>query len=298
MSAALRGLTALGVALVLAGAGLTVAGAASAAPTPHRLLELAVSGAPSGGIAPGDRRVWPITVTLDAPTTGRLSLRVVASEPLTQDPGGLRFSLQSCDVAWTVSDPATASCASGRRTLLSEAPLASMSASTTHALGTIRPDQTRFYLGTLTLPADRPDAIASAAGQVDLAFAATEIAATPGGGTGDTSTDDSGDGTDGSGSDDGSDDGSADDGTDDVGSVVSDLIRGSGGGAAGGTGVDPASAIGGLSDWGFFSAFGFGKLAFAGPLLLALGLVLLVFIVILARRRRRDDEDEAAGVLA
>ncbi len=232
--------------------------------------------------------MWPITVTLDAPNSGRLSLRVVASEPLTQDPGGLRLSLQSCDVAWTVADPSSASCAAGRRTVLASTPLASMSSSTSLALGSIRPDQTRFYLGTLTLPADRPDSIADADGQVALAFAAIEIPDPPGGG-GDNSSGGSGDGegTDGT-------DGTSTDATDGDGSggLLADLIRGSGGN----DGADPASAIGGLSDWGLFSAFGFGKLAFVGPLLLALGLVLLVFLVILVRRRRREEDDERAVI--
>lgn len=294
MTAPLRALAALAVALTLSGAGLTVSTAATAAPpATHRLLELAVAGAPSGGIAPGERLVWPITVTLDAPSSGRLSLRVVASEPLTQDTGGLRFSLQSCDHAWVVSDPATATCPAGRSTLLPDAPLATANPSTSHDLGTLRPDQTRYLLGTLTLPAGRPDAIADADGQVDLAFAAREIM-TPGGGTGDTPTDDPGDG--GSGDGGATDDPGTGGGGDDVASPFGDLIRSLGGSGAA-TGPDPASAIGGLSDWGIFSAFGFGKLAFVGPLLLALGLVLLVFIVILARRRRRDEE-ESTAVLA
>lgn len=290
MTALLRGLTALAVALTLTGAGLTVTSAATAAPpSGYRMLDLAVSGAPSGDMAPGDRLVWPITVTLDAPNSGRLSLRVVASKPLTEDLGGLRFSLQSCDRPWVVADPSTATCPAGRGTVVADAPLASANPSTSIALGEIRPDQTRYFLGTLTLPADRPDALATAEGQVDLAFAAIEIAAS--GGDGGDGTD--ADGTDGTGTDgDGTDgDGTGADGTDDDGSTVADLIRGSGG-TAGATGPDPASAIGGLSDWGIFSAFGFGKLAFVGPLLLALGLVLLVFIVILARRRRREEDDE------
>jgi hypothetical protein len=189
MTILVRVLLVLSAVVVVVGASL-VAVAASAAPVPESgsngLLTLDADPYPAQNmtIARGDRLLWPVTVDLDAPSAGELTVRVVATQPLAEDAAALRFELASCEETWVLpSTPAgAATCAGGvGDVVIPEAPFATTDSARTWSLGDIVPDVPRYFLVTLSLPLSTPGALADEPAEVSFGFEAADAALSSGG---------------------------------------------------------------------------------------------------------------------
>lgn len=175
-----RAVVAVAALLVAAGAALTGV-AATAAPVPETgvngLLSLDADPYPAQDfvIARGERVLWPVTATLDAPTTGDLTLRITSGQPLAESAEGLRLALASCDEPWALTggSPPTATCDGGPGVVeIAEAALAATDATDVVPLGRIAPGVPRHFLVTLSLPLSTPGALAAEPAEVSLGFAA------------------------------------------------------------------------------------------------------------------------------
>ena len=188
MNALLRVLLVLAALVVAAGASL-VAVAATAAPVPETgasgWLTLDADPYPVEDltIARGDRVLWPVTATLDAPTAGELTVRITAEQPLAEDAAALRFELASCSAPWVLPSSPTGSavCAGGGAIVIPEAAFATTDETRYWSLGTIAPGEPRYFLVTLSLPLSTPGALADEPAEVGFGFTAgdAEVAADP-----------------------------------------------------------------------------------------------------------------------
>lgn len=170
-------------ALIMAAGASLVAVAATAAPVPENglngLLTLDADPYPAQNltIAPGERVLWPVTAELDAPTTGRLSVRVVSAASLAEDAGGLRFQFASCPESWLLpaTSTGTATCAGGSGdVVIADSAFATTDAGQVWQLGAIAPGVPRYFLVTLALPLSTPGALATESADVSLGFVAAD----------------------------------------------------------------------------------------------------------------------------
>ena len=174
---ALLGFATSGILVAVGAVLVAAAGSASAGTVPDG-GSLSVVAAPTvlsdDSMSPGDTIFWPINVGLNASTSGHLTLKVVASNPLATDPAGLRLALDSCTVPWTMgalaTDPPT--CAGTTKSIIPEQPFADISASKTWDIGTVARVSTLPMMATISLAGSVPTALQGAQGDMDFGFTA------------------------------------------------------------------------------------------------------------------------------
>lgn len=180
MSIVRRLLVAVAALVAAAGASVTAV-AASASPVPESgeagLLTLHADPYPAHDleIARGEHLLWPVTAELDAPTSGRLDVRIVSAEPLAKDEAGLRFTLASCREEWRLPavDGEPATCAGGPGdVIIHDSAFATTDEGEVWSLGPIAPGIPRFFLVTLALPLSTPGSLATESAHVSFGFTA------------------------------------------------------------------------------------------------------------------------------
>lgn len=178
-----RPLRLLGAALLAAGVAVSGAHAAAAFTAiaengmPGQ-LRLAWGDTPQfiDPIVPGEAYHWQIRATLDGSSSREFSLTLRAAGALVDDPMGLRIAISQCDHAFTrpADDP---TCATPVEVLLPTTRVAEVASPTTGDLWQLQPllvDQSRYFLVTISTPAEAADAgLEGLAGEVGFGFAAS-----------------------------------------------------------------------------------------------------------------------------
>lgn len=150
---------------------------------PGRLVVAIEPGGFDLELAPGDSAWWAITPGLDAATStdGTLSLDVEATGALATDPGGLRFRIRECGVAWSLPADrfSAAACSGAESILVAERPFAG--GADALALGDLAAGAQRHLLLDVRLPDPAPSRLQGHSGDFALGFAAAGDAESIGG---------------------------------------------------------------------------------------------------------------------